>query len=374
MGLYQMDKNELLEKIQGYLKSTKNSFVEATDIKAGPLHTEVTLKVKTFDGISKIEKSLEGLPFFVQCPNPIVMPEPESGSFRLIIPNKDLENVKFDVNKIVRPTQILLGSDEVGDRLLLDLTKITHTIIAGATGSGKSMVIHSIIHSIMQYNNVDIVFLDPKKVESQMYTGAQDRIRIASTPAEIMAELNRIQEWMEKRYAYMSSMNIRDAMEQWATTYDDEKLRPLVLIVDEVADLFCENKAARNSLLILSSKARAAGLRIFLATQRPDAKIIDGAIKANFTTRICLKTSSKIDSMIVLGFTGAENLRGNGHGLLLTPSGRLIPFKGAYIEPVRLTRYAGGEVHSAPQHFDREFVTNDIKKIVAGYEVMVKRK
>ena len=363
----------MLEKIQEYLKTTGNSFVEATEIKEGVLHSEVTLKVKSFEGISKIEKSLEGLPFFVQCPAPIIMPQPESGTFRLIIPNKVLKSVKFDASYIRKPTQIFLGIDESGDKLYLDISKITHTIIAGATGSGKSMVIHSIIHSLMQFDEVDIVFLDPKKVESQMYTGEMKRVHLASTPADITMELVRIHKWMEDRYAYMATKNIRDAMEGWtASQFKDTNLRPMVLVVDEVADLFCENKAAKSAMLVLSSKARAAGLRIFLATQRPDARIIDGAIKANFTTRICLKTSSKVDSMIVLGFTGAENLRGNGHGLLLKASGELVPFKGAYLDAIRLGQYCGNR-DSEPQTEPERIVSNDVRKVIDGFAAMIKR-
>ena len=364
----------MLAKIQEYLKTTGNSFVEATEIKEGVLHSEVTLKVKSFEGVSKIEKSLEGLPFFVQCPSPIIMPQPESGTFRLIIPNKELKSVKFDPSCIHKPTQVFLGIDEFGDKLYLDLSKTTHTIIAGATGSGKSMVIHSIIHSLMQFDEVDISFLDPKKVESQMYTGASDRINFASTPADIAAELARIHKWMEARYAYMSTRNIRDSMEGWVSSqFKDENLRPMVLVVDEVADLFCENKAAKSAMLVLSSKARAAGLRIFLATQRPDAKIIDGAIKANFTTRICLKTSSKIDSMIVLGFAGAENLRGNGHGLLLQASGKLVPFKGAYMDTIRLGQYCGnGKSHKEIPERPNKIISNDVRKIIDSYTCMIK--
>jgi DNA segregation ATPase FtsK/SpoIIIE-like protein len=365
----------MLEKIQKYLKETGNVFVEAVSIKEGILHSEVTLKVKAFEYISKVEKSLDGLPYFVQCPSPIIMPNPENGCFKLIIPHKDIKNIKFDSSHLIRPTQIFLGMDESGDRLMLDLSKTTHTIIAGATGSGKSMVIHSIIHSLLQFDAVDIVFLDPKKVESQMYTGAKGQMSIASTPADISGQLSRIHKWMESRYSYMAKLNIRDAMDRWVTSsFSDTNLRPMVLIVDEVADLFSENKAAKSELLVLSSKARAAGLRIFLATQRPDAKIIDGAIKANFTTRICLKTSSKIDSMIVLGFTGAENLRGNGHGLLLLSSGSLIPFKGAYIDNIRLARYTSDKTIEEPiSSLSDMIVTNDIKRLVNGYGALVKR-
>jgi DNA segregation ATPase FtsK/SpoIIIE, S-DNA-T family len=350
----------MLDKIQEYLKTTGNQIVEATEIKEGVLHTEVTLKVKDFSNTNKLEKSLLGLPFFVKCANHILVPAPENGTFRLIIPNQDIKSVKFDPTAITKPTRIFLGVDEGGDKLFLDLDKITHTLIAGATGSGKSMVIHSIIHSLLNRGSVDIRFLDPKKVESQMYLGAKE-ITIASTPVEISIQLKQIHKWMEDRYDLMAKRNIRDAMEQWvASKYTDVSLRPMVLIVDEVADLFSENKAAKNEILILSSKARAAGLRIFLATQRPDAKIIDGAIKANFTTRICLKTSSRIDSMVVLGFAGAENLRGNGHGLLNMPDGRLIPFKGAFLDSIRMARF------SMPVEATEEvtYFTKDVKNFV----------
>jgi S-DNA-T family DNA segregation ATPase FtsK/SpoIIIE len=186
-----------------------------------------------------------------------------------------------------------------------------------------------------------IVYLDPKRVESQLYSGIAnpDIMRIASTNEDILKELTMIHSWMEDRYQYMANRHIRDAMSKWLENHD-ENLKPMVLICDEVGDMFSEIPAAKNILLSLSSRSRAAGLRIFLATQRPDAKIIDGAIKANFTTRICFKTSSRIDSSIILGFGGGEHLRGKGHGILLSNDNSITTFKGAVIEGIRLSKYS----------------------------------
>ena len=354
----------MLKKIQEFLKTTRNKCVEATAIKHGVLQTEVTLRVISFADISRIEKSLQGLSFYVQCPNHILIPKPETGEYRLIIPNASIENVKFSLSQFARPTHIFIGMDEQGDDVRLDIARITHAIIAGATGSGKSMVIHAIIHSLLSSGLVKVIFLDPKRVESQMYMGKAsddpDTMVIASDPTDISNGLADIQRVMEDRYKYMAEHNIRDAMDSWLrSNYSDYNLRPIVLVVDEVADLFNDNKEAKSKMLSLSSKARAAGIKIFLATQRPDAKIIDGAIKANFTTRICLKTSSAIDSTIVLGFPGAEHLSGNGHGLLLMPSGTLVPFKGALLDNITLGRYSIPNKQATV--VDREIISADIK-------------
>jgi len=330
----------MLDKVKEFIKSTENNLVEATASRDGPLSTEIILKLLDYKKVNYVEKSLDGLPFFLKAPSHILIPDTLCGGFRLVIPREEIESVPFRVRKVIRPTQIFLGINDKGEDLMLNLSEITHAIIAGATGAGKSMCIHTILHSLLVKRGVELVYLDPKKVESQLYSGlvSSGEISIASNARDIVGELTRVHNWMEDRYRYMAQRRTRDAMAQWLTD-GDSNLKPMVLVCDEVGDMFTEIPEARNLLLSLSSKARAAGLRIFLATQRPDAKIIDGAIKANFTTRICFKTSSRVDSSIVLGFGGGEHLRGKGHGILLKNDGTVITFKGAMVDQVRLNKY-----------------------------------
>ena len=335
----------MLKKVKEFLISTGNNLVEAINCREGPLSTEVILKLLDYKKVGLVEKSLEGLSFFLQVPSHILIPNPLCGGFRLIIPVEDIKSVPFNEKKIIRPTQMFLGIDDRGADLIICLSEITHTLIAGATGSGKSMCIHTIIHSLLAKQGTSIIYLDPKRVEGQLYSGlGSDTMQIASAPRDILSELTIAHSWMEDRYQYMANHHIREAMPQWLKNYD-ENLKPMVLICDEVGDMLSEIPTARNILLSLSSKSRAAGLRIFLATQRPDVKIIDGAIKANFTTRICFKTSSRVDSSIILGFGGGEHLRGKGHGILLSGDNNITTFKGAVIEGIRLNKYSTTDVY-----------------------------
>ncbi len=338
----------MLDKVKEFIKSTDNVLVEAIEAREGTLSTEIILKLLDYKKVNHVEKSLDGLPFFLKAPAHILIPDTLCGGFRLVIPRENIETVPFRVGKIIKPTQIFLGINDKGEDLILNLNEITHTIIAGATGAGKSMCIHTILHSLLVKSGVDIIYLDPKKVESQLYSGliSSNGINLASNSRDILNELNHIHNWMEDRYKYMAQQRVRDAMTSWLTV-GDPKLKPMVLVCDEVGDMISESPEVRNILLSLSSKSRAAGLRIFLATQRPDVKIIDGAIKANFTTRICFKTSSRVDSSIILGFGGGEHLRGKGHGILLKSDGTVITFKGAMVDQVRLNKYSISSVPEA---------------------------
>jgi len=335
------DNDDMLEKIQEYLESTNNELVKATKLKHGILHSEITLELQSFCDVSKIEKSLVGLPFYVKCHTPILTSSPTTGSFRLLIPNDEIKTVKFNKSKARDSSKIFIGAKDDGSDLYLNLTWGSHVLLAGATGSGKSMLIHTMIQSLLSSGGTNIIFLDPKRVESQVYEGIYG-VQTAHSINQINHTLKEVKTWVNNRYAVMAKTNTRDAIDAWYKSYasgrwDYEDVRPTILIIDEIADLFNDSKEAKNSILVLSSKARAAGLRIILATQRPDSKIIDGAIKANFTTRICLKTSSRVDSRIVLGVAGAEHLLGRGHGLLMPPTGELIPFQGAYVDPITMS-------------------------------------
>ena len=352
-----------------YLKSINNITLEAISERDGPLNTEVYLILKDFSKARTVERVMEGFPFFARKPQHILISDSNGGGFRLIIPKDKISTVKFKIDSLLKPTYMYLGIDEKGEDLLLNLLDLHHVIIAGSTGSGKSMLIHSIIHSLLHGGKTEIVFIDPKKVESQMYAGLASRtnslVTLASSPSDILNVLRDTKKWMENRYKYLAVKRSRDAMSEWLNSgFQDYNVIPRVLICDEVADIFNDLKEAKSEMLTLSSKARASGLRIFLATQRPDAKIIDGAIKANFTTRICLKTASRIDSSVVLGFGGAENLRGRGNGLLLKENGTLINFQGSMVPSIRMLQYtgeiklAGSEEPFYNKHFEDYIAAN----------------
>lgn len=285
----------------------------------------------------------------------IIAPIPGKAAVGIEVPNPYPQEVGFkemlmtykqNPNKFRIP--ILLGKAVNGDCVMSDLTKWPHCIIAGATGSGKSVCINTIVMSIVMNakpDEIKLVMVDPKKVELTPYTALPHMLApVITEPKDACIAMNWLVKEMEKRYEILKQLGARN-IESFNTRTPNqefeaalkievpERMPYIVGIVDELADLMMVSSSdIETPIARIAQMARAVGIHLILATQRPSREVITGLIKANFPTRISFKVASRINSQIVLDEVGAESLLGNGDMLFLPPgSSHLTRAQGAYI-------------------------------------------
>lgn len=233
--------------------------------------------------------------------------EKKGADNEVIIDDLYKELCTLSTNKL----DLMIGIDNKGKRIVCDLAKAPHILVAGTTGSGKSVFLHSCILSLLiaHPKDVDIIGIDPKGNEFYDYYGLQNFTFVKDTVTAIQT-LKHLVDEMEYRYSEMTLERCRDIDEYMA---QGKVMRRKVCIIDELADLmYTGGKQVEEYIVRLAQKARACGIHLILATQRPSADIITGLIKANIPTRICFTVKSMIDSRIILDEKGGEKLNGKG--------------------------------------------------------------
>ena len=290
----------------------------------------------------------------------IVAPIPGKAAIGIELPNASRETVRFkgivgssSFEKSKSKLTICLGRDIIGNPVVAELDKMPHLLIAGATGSGKSVALNAMICSLLfksTPDDVKLIMIDPKRIELSSYDGIPHLITPVVTDVKkaTNALFWAVRE-MERRYELLSEKKSRHIRQynqkiEKETKTDDgtksEKLPYLVILIDELADLMLA--ASRNvevALTRLAQMARAAGIHLILATQRPSVDVLTGIIKANFPTRLTFQVSSKTDSRTIIDTNGAENLLGNGDMLFLPPgAAKLQRIHGAFISEEELSR------------------------------------
>jgi len=294
----------------------------------------------------------------------IVAPIPGKAVVGIEVPNVNREKVRFkeivassEFDKSKSKLTLCLGKDIVGNPVVAALDKMPHLLIAGATGTGKSVALNAMICSLLYKatpDDVKLIMVDPKRIELSSYDGIPHLI----TPVVIDAKkATNALFWavreMEKRYELLSKMNTRNIsqynkkIETIEKSDDDSefpKLPYLVIVIDELADLMMlASRDVEITLTRLAQMARAAGIHLILATQRPSVDVLTGIIKANFPTRLTFQVSSKTDSRTIIDTNGAESLLGSGDMLFLPPgTAKLQRIHGAYIsesELVQITKF-----------------------------------
>jgi S-DNA-T family DNA segregation ATPase FtsK/SpoIIIE len=230
-----------------------------------------------------------------------------------------------------------LGKDVVGQSVIADLAKMPHLLIAGATGSGKSIGINAIICSILfkaTPDEVRFLMIDPKRIELSGYENIPHLLH----PVVVNPKMaNRALQWavheMERRYLLLEEKRVKSFASFNEAVEDEEKLPLIVIVVDELSDLMMvSSREVEESIARLAQMARAAGMHLILATQRPSVDVLTGLIKANFPTRISFKVFSKVDSRTILDMSGAEHLLGAGDSLFMPPGkAKMERIHGAYI-------------------------------------------
>lgn len=229
---------------------------------------------------------------------------------------------------------IAIGESLNGKCITCDLTEMPHLLVAGQTGSGKSIFLHNIVLSlIMQYSEeeLNLILIDPKKVEFEFYRPVSCVREVVTSTEKATERINLLCDEMDARYKLFSESSVRDINSFNRT--QNVKLPRIVLIVEELADLaISSNDNIIKSIQRLLYKARACGIHVIVSTQRPDSDFMSGKIKANFQCRAIFSTASAIDSRIALGRYGAEKLKGNGDGILRMSNGQAnIRFQSAFV-------------------------------------------
>lgn len=226
----------------------------------------------------------------------------------------------------------LLGQTTTGQKLWMDLAQNPHMIVAGTTGSGKSVLLHNVIANILNYNDAKIILIDPKNIEFSEYDKRNiPNVQVGYTYNEAMMYLESLIGTMESRYKLLRG------------GYKASDLPSVVFIIDEFADLIMQDKDSQFYLNLcrLAQKSRAAKINIILATQRPSVNIVNGAIKANFPARIACRVASHIDSKVILDSSGAENLLGKGDAMVKDNFHNLERFQIAYTTSSEVCEFFG---------------------------------
>ena len=252
-----------------------------------------------------------------------------------------ISNDQFQKKEIRLP--IALGKSISGAPIVGDLTNMPHLLIAGTTGSGKSVCINTIIVSLLYKLNPDLckfILIDPKMLELSTYEGIPHLLTPVITDAkQATSALAWTVKEMNSRYKLMSKVGVRNI--DGYNAKHKLKMPYIVVVVDEMSDLMLvSGKEIENYIQKLSQMARAAGIHIIMATQRPSVDVITGTIKANFPTRISFQVSSKIDSRTILGEQGAEQLLGKGDMLFMSSANRIVRIHGPYVSEQEIEKIA----------------------------------
>jgi len=242
--------------------------------------------------------------------------------------------------KVGSPLALALGRDVSGDPVVVDLTRMPHLLIAGATGSGKSVCINAIVCSLLMNNgpeSVRFLMVDPKMVELPGYNGIPHLLGpVITDPTQVVGALSWLTLQMDDRYRLFAANGVRNIVEynkKAAKARALETLPYLILVIDELADLMMTAAYdVERQICRLAQMARATGIHLALATQRPSVDVITGLIKANFPARIAFAVTSQIDSRVILDTPGAERLLGRGDMLLMVPeSAKLARIQGCFV-------------------------------------------
>ena len=340
-----------------------------TEVKPGPVITMYELEPASGVKINKITNLSDDLALALKARSVrIVAPIPGKAAIGIEIPNYERESVclrdvldseEFLESKYQLP--IVLGKNIAGRPVITDLARMPHLLIAGTTGSGKSVSLNAMICSILfktAPDEVKFIMIDPKRLELSGYEGIPHLLNpVVTNPKEASQVLKWTVDEMERRYAAIADVGVKSIerynrlveKEQIAikkqmsglsspvsgekTATVPEKLPYIIVVIDELADLMMvAQRNVETSLARLAQMARAAGIHLILATQRPSVDVITGIIKANFPTRISFKVSSKVDSRTILDQLGAEKLLGAGDMLFMPPgTSKLMRIHGAFV-------------------------------------------
>jgi len=331
------------------------------DVSPGPVITRYEVEPGPGIKINRIVGLADDLALALKAMSVrVVAPIPGKAVVGVEIPNQNRARVSLreilataEFAALASPLPLALGKDIAGNPMVADLAQMPHLLIAGATGSGKSVCLNGLILSILVSSpptDVQFLLIDPKRVELSIFNGIPHLLdRVVVEPREAAKKLQLVIAEMERRYRVFAEVGARNlaAYNQWAATVaapeGEEAPVPLpylLVVVDELADLMLvAAHEVENAVTRLAQMARAVGIHLIVATQRPSVDVITGVIKANFPARISFQVSSKVDSRTILDVNGAEQLLGSGDMLFLPPaSSKPIRIHGCFVSEMEIRR------------------------------------
>jgi S-DNA-T family DNA segregation ATPase FtsK/SpoIIIE len=382
------DSDSHLKETAMKLQTTLHNFgvnVTVTNVSCGPSVTRYELQPEQGVKVSKIVGLADDIKLNLAAADiRIEAPIPGKAAVGIEVPNKERAIVSFKelietetaaYKKMAIP--VVLGKDITGEAQLLDLAKTPHLLIAGSTGSGKSVCVNSMILSILYKrspNDVKLILIDPKVVELKLYNDIPHLLTpVITEPKKAFQALQYCLCEMERRYALLDGMGVRDI-----TSFNHrieerniatEKLPYIVVVIDEFADLMATTGKELESVVArLAAMSRAVGIHLVLATQRPSIDVITGLIKANIPTRIAFMVASKMDSRIIIDQVGAEKLLGRGDMLYASATDPFpVRIQGTYVsdnEVENVVDYV--KQYGEPEYIDDEIFVEDDDEVDVG--------
>lgn len=325
-----------IKKVAGTIEKTLQSFgIEArvAEVNLGPAVTQYALEIALGTKVSKITSLANDLALATEAPTGqirIEAPIPGRNLIGIEIPNRSLELVTLRtmlassvMQKARSKLTVSLGLDVSGNPLVVDIAKMPHVLVAGTTGSGKSVLINSFISSLLfraSPQEVRLILIDPKRVEFTGYNGIPHLLTpVIVEPEKILSALKWAMAEMDKRYKLFAERGVRN-IDSYNELSGFQAIPYIVIFIDELADLMMFAPVeVEDAIARLAQMARATGIHLLVATQRPSVNVITGLIKANIPCRIAFNVSSMIDSRVIIDSPGAEKLLGHGDMLYIPP-------------------------------------------------------
>lgn len=389
------DQSAEYDSIQANAEKLERTFLSfgvkatVTQVHLGPAVTKYEVLPDTGVKVSRIVSLSDDIALALAASGiRIEAPIPGKSAVGIEVPNSSVAIVSLrevieakENNRPDSKLMIALGRDVTGQAMMTELNKMPHVLVAGSTGSGKSVCINGIIISILMRakpHEVKMMMIDPKMVELNVYNGVPHLLApVVTDPRKASVALKKVVSEMERRYELFSHTGTRniegynDHIEVWNAENDEKHPRMpyIVVIVDELADLMMvASNDVEDSITRLAQMARAAGIHLIIATQRPSVDVITGIIKANIPSRIAFAVSSAIDSRTILDGSGAEKLLGRGDMLFL-PAGASKPVRiqGAFVSDQEVEAVVDFVIEQQKAQYQEEMIPAEVEE-VAAYE------
>lgn len=374
------------------LERTFNSFgvkARVTKVHVGPAVTKYEVYPEAGVKVSKIVNLHDDLALALAAKDiRIEAPIPGKSAVGIEVPNQEIAMVSLrevldsTLNKQASKLLFALGRDISGESVVAELNKMPHLLIAGATGSGKSVCVNGIITTILMRakpHEVKMMMIDPKKVELNVYNGIPHLLApVVTDPKKASRALKKVVAEMERRYELFSDTGTRniEGYNEYIRKYNQtsEEKQPnlpyIVVLVDELADLMMvASNDVEDAITRLAQMARAAGIHLILATQRPSVDVITGVIKANIPSRIAFSVSSQTDSRTILDSGGAEKLLGRGD-MLFMPVGSSRPTRvqGAFLSDEEVERIVDHSIEQQKAKYQEEMIPEEANEVTSDVD------
>jgi S-DNA-T family DNA segregation ATPase FtsK/SpoIIIE len=350
-----------------------NVTVRCVDVRRGPVVTTYVLEPDANVKLSRIMNLIDDISLALEVSAVrIIAPIIGTCYIGLEVPNKARQTVFFKsiiddaiFKNFKGILPLVLGYNTEGKAVVEDLAKLPHLLVAGSTGAGKSVAVNSMIMGLLYHKkpqDVKLILIDPKRLELAPYNDIPHLLfPVATEPSKALFVLKWLLSEMERRYTLMAEQGVRNIQEN-----NNLNLPYIVAIIDEFADLIMTSgKDLEHCVVRLAQMARASGIHLIIATQRPSVDVITGLIKANFPSRIAFRVSSKIDSRTIIDDSGAESLLGNGDMLFLCNKG-LSRFHGSFVSDEEVNKVALYVKNQGKPEYQFNFVSDEHDEFLAA--------